>query len=106
MPVAIPNYWPWFLEKATGKRLVEYLVKCLGALGAEHEAFVAKWIARKATWWLLRLASNTRDLHASGKLYKDHGRWNGKQLLDSSFIAKSVTPRFRKAPIRIRVVAL
>ena len=33
-----------------------------------------------------------------GKLYKDHGRWNGEQLLDSAFIAKSIQPRFEESP--------
>ena len=44
------------------------------------------------------LASNARDFARFGKLYKDHGRWNGKQILDSTFIAKSLKPRFEESP--------
>jgi len=40
------------------------------------------------------ISSNARDFAKFGKLYKDHGKWNGKQLLDSSFVAKSIRPRF------------
>ena len=43
-------------------------------------------------------ASNAKDFARMGKLYKDHGRWNGEQLLDSAFIAKSVQPRFEESP--------
>ncbi|MDB2315294.1 serine hydrolase, partial [Flavobacteriaceae bacterium] len=30
--------------------------------------------------------------------YKNHGRWNGTQLLDSSFVALSLKPRFDESP--------
>jgi CubicO group peptidase (beta-lactamase class C family) len=44
------------------------------------------------------IASNARDFARLGKLYKQHGKWNGIQLLDSTFIAKSITPKFSNAP--------
>ena len=44
------------------------------------------------------IASNAKDFARLGKLYKDHGKWNGKQVLDSAFIAKSITPRFKESP--------
>ncbi|WGF93676.1 serine hydrolase [Aequorivita marisscotiae] len=44
------------------------------------------------------LGSNARDFARFGKLYKDYGKWNGRQLLDSTFVAKSITPRFAKSP--------
>ncbi len=34
-------------------------------------------------------ATNAKDFARMGKLYKDHGKWNGIQLLDSAFIAKA-----------------
>jgi CubicO group peptidase (beta-lactamase class C family) len=43
-------------------------------------------------------ATNAKDFARLGKLYKDHGKWNGEQLLDSSFIAKSTRPRFNDSP--------
>ena len=44
------------------------------------------------------IASNARDFARLGKLYKDHGKWNGVQLLDSTFVAKSLQPRFAESP--------
>ena len=32
------------------------------------------------------------------RLYKDYGKWDGKILLDSTFIAKSLKPRFKESP--------
>lgn len=43
-------------------------------------------------------ASNAKDFARFGKLYKDHGKWNGKKLIDSTFVALSVRPRFEKSP--------
>ncbi len=42
--------------------------------------------------------SNVRDFAKIGKLYKDHGFWNGKSILDSTFIKKSLTNRFESSP--------
>lgn len=44
------------------------------------------------------IASNARDFARFGKLFKDHGKWNGQQLLDSAFVANAVKPRFRESP--------
>ena len=41
--------------------------------------------------------SNARDFARFGKLYKDFGKWNGNQILDSTFIARSIKPRFEKS---------
>ena len=41
--------------------------------------------------------SNARDFARFGKLYKDFGKWNGTQILDSTFIAKSTKPRFEES---------
>ena len=41
--------------------------------------------------------SNARDFARFGKLYKDFGKWNGTQILDSTFIAKSIKPRFEES---------
>jgi len=43
-------------------------------------------------------ATNAKDFARMGKLYKDHGKWNGEQLLDSAFIAKSTRLRFKDSP--------
>lgn len=88
------------IEKATGKTLTDYLSeKFWQPLGAEHEAL---WQIDSEDGGLEKayccIASNAKDFARFGKLYKDHGRWNGKQILDSSFVAKSVTPRFVASP--------
>ena len=44
------------------------------------------------------LATNARDFARFGKLYKNFGFWNGTQLLDSSFVALSIKPRFEESP--------
>ena len=36
--------------------------------------------------------SNARDLARLGKLYLNHGNWEGFQLVDSSFIDQAITP--------------
>ena len=42
--------------------------------------------------------SNARDFARFGKLYKDFGKWKGKQILDSTFVANSIKPRFDQSP--------
>jgi CubicO group peptidase (beta-lactamase class C family) len=44
------------------------------------------------------IASNARDFARFGKLYKDQGAWKGQQLLDSTFVALSIAPRFEENP--------
>ncbi len=44
------------------------------------------------------IGSNARDFARFGKLYKDYGKWNGQQLLDSTFVANSIKPRFAESP--------
>ena len=43
-------------------------------------------------------ASNAKDFARIGKLYKDYGKWNGKQIIDSSYVALSIRPRFEESP--------
>ena len=88
------------IEKATGSTLSDYLSDSFWKpLGAEHEAF---WQLDSEEGGLEKayccVASNARDFARFGRLYKQHGMWNGQQLLDSAFIAKSTTPRFKSSP--------
>jgi CubicO group peptidase (beta-lactamase class C family) len=88
------------IEKATGKTLSNYL----------SESFWKPLNSSDNALWQLddednRLAkgfccigSNAKDFARFGKLYKDHGKWNGQQILDSAFVAKSVVPRFPESP--------
>ncbi|MCQ0111500.1 CubicO group peptidase, beta-lactamase class C family [Zhouia amylolytica] len=84
------------LEKATGQTLADYLSeKFWKPIGAENEAY---WQLDSEEDGLEKayccIASNARDFARFGKLYKDFGKWNGQQILDSSFVVKSITPRF------------
>jgi len=88
------------IEKATGKPLSYYL----------SESF---WrplgMADNALWQLdseesgmekayCCIASNARDFARFGKLYKNHGKWNGKQIIDSLFVNTVTKARFKDSP--------
>lgn len=88
------------LQKATKKQLGDYLYESLwNPIGAESPAL---WQVDDKENRLVKayccLGSNVRDLARFGKLYKDHGKWKGKKLLDSAFVAKSIKPRFVESP--------
>ena len=88
------------IEKATGKKLYDYLEESFWKpLGSENQTL---WQLDSEAHDLVKayccIASNAKDFARLGKLYKDHGKWNGQQVLDSAFIAKSVTPRFKESP--------
>ena len=88
------------IEKATEKKLYDYLTESFWKpLGCENATL---WQVDSEEHDLVKayccIASNAKDFARFGKLYKDHGKWNGKQLLDSAFVAKSITPRFKESP--------
>ncbi|WP_336066602.1 serine hydrolase [Mesoflavibacter sp. CH_XMU1404-2] len=88
------------IEKATGKKLYDYLEESFWKpLGSENQTL---WQLDSEAHDLVKayccIASNAKDFARLGKLYKDHGKWNGQQVLDSTFIAKSVIPRFKESP--------
>ena len=85
------------IEKATDKKLADYVSKSFWKpMGAESDAL---WQTDKKG--LVKafccIASNARDFARFGKLYLHNGKWNGQQLLDSTFVAKSVRPRFKES---------
>lgn len=88
------------IEKATGKTLSEYLSESFWKpLGMQQDAL---WQLDSEESGMEKayccIASNARDFARFGKLYKDLGDWNGKQLLDSTYVARSIQPRFEDAP--------
>ena len=88
------------IEKATGKKLYDYLTESFWKpLGCENETL---WQVDSQEHDLVKayccIASNAKDFARFGKLYKDHGKWNGLQILDSAFVAKSIKPRFSASP--------
>ncbi|MFY0481719.1 serine hydrolase domain-containing protein [Flavobacterium sp. PLA-1-15] len=87
------------IEKAVGKSLADYVSeKFWKPMGAENEAL---WQTDKEDGIVKAyccIASNARDFARFGKLYKQNGKWNGQQILDSAFVATSTRPRFQDAP--------
>lgn len=88
------------IEKATGKKLYNYLSESFWKpLGCENSTL---WQVDSEDHDLVKayccIASNAKDFARFGKLYKDFGKWHGKQLLDSSFVAMSIRPRFKESP--------
>lgn len=88
------------IEKVTGKSVSEYLSESFWKpLGMQQDAL---WQLDSEESGMEKayccIASNARDFARFGKLYEHYGNWNGKQLLDSSFVATSIKPRFEKSP--------
>ncbi|WP_299108046.1 serine hydrolase [uncultured Winogradskyella sp.] len=88
------------IKKATGKQLADYLSESLWQpLGAQSDAL---WQLdddeNKLAKAFCCISSNARDFGRFGKLYKDHGKWNGKQILDSTFVATATKSRFSGQP--------
>lgn len=87
------------IEKAIGQSLADYVSeKFWKPMGAENEAL---WQTDKEDGIVKAyccIASNARDFARFGKLYKQNGKWNGQQILDSTFIATSTRPRFTASP--------
>ncbi|MGC6429767.1 MAG: serine hydrolase domain-containing protein [Jejuia sp.] len=82
------------IEKATGKKLYDYLTESFWKpLGCENATL---WQVDSEAHDLVKayccIASNAKDFARLGKLYKDYGKWNGKQILDSTFVTKSLKP--------------
>jgi CubicO group peptidase (beta-lactamase class C family) len=88
------------IEKATGEYLSNYVSEHFWKpMGAENEAL---WQLDEADTGIEKayccIASTARDFARFGKLYKQNGIWNGKQILPRSFVEKSLQPRFSDSP--------
>lgn len=88
------------IQKASGKSLASYLTESFWEpMGATDDAL---WQLDDNKHKLAKafccISSSARDFARFGKLYKDYGKWNGKQLLDSAYVIKSITPRFPESP--------
>lgn len=84
------------IQKAVGKPLAHYLSESFWKpMGMEQNAL---WQVDDKTNKLAKtyccIASNARDFARFGKLYKNHGRWNGLQILDSTYVRTSTRSRF------------
>lgn len=88
------------LEKAIGKNLSTYLSESFWQpLGMKNDAL---WQLDSEESGMEKayccIASNASDFARFGKLFKDHGKWNSQQILDSAFISKATKPRFTDSP--------
>lgn len=88
------------ITKATGQNLTDYLYETLwNPMGAEQESY---WQLDSMENGMEKayccIATNARDFARLAKLYKNHGKWNGEVLLDSTFVAKSLKARFPESP--------
>ena len=88
------------IEKATGEYVSDYVSKNFWQpMGAENDAL---WQLDHEPDGIEKayccIASNARDFARFGKLYKQNGKWNGEQILDSTFVKKCITPRFKGSP--------
>ncbi len=88
------------LEKATKMSLADFVSKYFWQpMGMEHDAL---WQIDHKDNGIEKayccIASNARDFAKFGKLYMQHGKWNGEQLLSMKFVFESINPRFKESP--------
>ncbi|MBF0694052.1 MAG: serine hydrolase [Flavobacterium sp.] len=87
------------IEKATKQSLADYVSeKFWKPLGAESDALWQTDRDGGIEKAFCCIASNARDFARFGKLYKQYGKWNNQQILDSTFVATSIKPRFPESP--------
>jgi CubicO group peptidase (beta-lactamase class C family) len=87
------------VEKATGEELSKYVSENFWQpMGAENQALWQTDHKDGMVKGYCCIASNARDFARFGKLYKQFGKWNGMQILDSTFVATSTEPRFKDSP--------
>lgn len=88
------------IKKATAKNLSTYLSESFWIpMGMKTDA---KWQLDSQESGMEKayccIASNAKDFARFGKLFKDHGKWNNEQILDSTFVATATTLRFEDSP--------
>ncbi len=87
------------IEKATGENLTDYIsTHFWKPLGCENKAFWQVDSPKGIEKAYCCIASNARDFARLGKLYKQKGKWEQSQVLDSTFVELSTHPRFEEAP--------
>jgi len=80
------------VERATGKTISEYVSEKLWKpMGSKHPAL---WNTDKEGGdekAFCCLNSNARDFARIGKLYMNYGKWNGNQILDTSYVKEATS---------------
>ncbi len=82
------------IERATGKSYAEYLSeKVWQPLGMESDAMIGLDDKRhRVAKSYAGLTTNIRDLAKVGRLFLNNGNWNGKQIIDSAYVARCHSP--------------
>jgi len=87
------------IVKATGQHLADYVSDIFWKpMGAENDALWQLDHEGGIEKAYCCIGSNARDFSRFGKLFEHDGNWNGTQILDSTHVAKMVTPRFAESP--------
>lgn len=84
------------IERATGIPYAQYLSeKVWQPLGMEKDAMIGLDSRKhKVAKSYAGLTSNVKDLAKIGRLYMNAGNWDGVQIIDSAFVARSLSPHF------------
>ncbi|MCC7051052.1 MAG: serine hydrolase, partial [Bacteroidia bacterium] len=81
------------IKAATKMNVSEYAAKSLwNPIGAETDAL---WNLDHENGWEKSFCcfySNARDFARIGKLYKDYGKFNNKQIIDSTYVQAATSP--------------
>ena len=78
------------LEAATGKTISNYASEKLWVpMGAKNAALWSLDVRGGDEKGFCCINSNARDFARLGKLYLNHGKWNGVEILDSLYISKA-----------------
>lgn len=81
------------VEAATGQKLAQYAQEKLWKpMGARNYALWSLDHENGEAKAFCCFNSNARDFARFGKLYHQNGKWNGKQLIDSIYVANSIVP--------------
>lgn len=84
------------LQRAVGISISRYLQEEFWQpMGMEQDAYWSKDMADGMEKAYCCLYSNARDFGKFGQLLLQQGNWNGKQILDSVFVEKMITPNHK-----------
>lgn len=84
------------LERAIGISISQYLQEEFWQpMGMEEDAYWSKDRKDGMEKAYCCLNSNIRDFGKLGQLLLQSGNWNGKQILDSAFVKKMITPNYK-----------
>ncbi|SMC81593.1 serine hydrolase domain-containing protein [Moheibacter sediminis] len=84
------------LQRATKRSASQYLQEEFWQpMGMEEDAYWSKDRKDGMEKAFCCLNSNVRDFGKLGQLLLQNGKWNGKQILDSAFVQKMITPNYK-----------